>query len=259
MRILFVGDIVGKGGRKALREHLQSLQSSHQVDFTVVNVENAAGGFGITPKIGDQFLDLGVDIMTSGNHIWDQKTIYPYLDEESRILRPANYPKSLPGNGFVTVNSTIGIQVAVINLQGRVFMPNTDCPFRKAEKILDRIPKEVAVIIVDFHAETTSEKMAMGWFLDGRISALVGTHTHIPTADSRILPEGTAYITDIGMSGSYNSVIGMSKEIAIGRFLSGLPGRLSPETYKPQLSSVIIDINPKSGLATAIKWLGFTP
>jgi len=258
MRILFVGDIVGKGGRRVLREQLQCLQSSHQVDFTIVNVENSAGGFGVTPGIGRQVLDLGVDVMTSGNHIWDQKDIYPYLDREAKLLRPANYPAGLPGSGVITTHSQIGVPVAVVNLQGRVFMPNIDCPFQTADKILDRLSGEVSVIVVDFHAEATSEKMAMGWFLDGRVSALVGTHTHVPTADARILPGGTAYITDVGMSGSYESVIGMSREGAVERFLSGLPGRLQPETSQPRLSSAILDIDASSGKASAIEWLGLT-
>ncbi len=258
MKILFVGDIVGKGGRRVLREQLQCLQSAHQIDFTIVNVENAAGGFGLTPKIGRQVLDLGVDVMTSGNHIWDQKHIYPYLDQESKLLRPANYPGGLPGKGVITTHSLTGVPVAVVNLQGRVFMPNIDCPFQTADKILDRLSREVSVIVVDFHAEATSEKMAMGWFLDGRVSALVGTHTHVPTADARILPGRTAYITDVGMSGSYESVIGMSREGAVERFLSGLPGRLQPETSQPRLSSAILDIDASSGKASTIKWLGLT-
>ncbi len=256
MRILLVGDIVGKGGRRVLREQLQSLQSAHQIDFTIVNVENAAGGFGLTPGIGRQTLDLGVDVMTSGNHIWDKKDIYPYLDQEARLLRPANYPPGLPGSGVVTTHSPIGVPVAVISLQGRVFMPNIDCPFQTVERVLDRLSREVSVIVVDFHAEATSEKVAMGWFLDGKVSALIGTHTHIPTADARVLPGGTAYMTDIGMSGSYESVIGMSREQAVERFLSGLPGRLHPETSQPRLSSVVLDIDPDSGRATGIEWLG---
>lgn len=258
MRILFVGDIVGKGGRRVLREQLQSLQSSHQVDFTIVNVENAAGGFGVTPRIAQEVLNLGVDVMTSGNHIWDQKDIYPYLDQEAKLLRPANYPPGLPGSGVITTHSLIGVPVAVVNLQGRVFMPNIDCPFQTVDKILDRISGEVPVVVVDFHGEATSEKMAMGWFLDGRVSALVGTHTHVPTADARVLPGGTAYITDVGMSGSYQSVIGMSRQGALKRFLSGLPGRLKPETSLPRLSSAILDIDPSNGKAIGIEWLGLT-
>ena len=256
MRILFVGDIVGKGGRRVLREQLARLQSLHRVDFTIVNVENAAGGFGLTPKLARQMFDLGVDVMTSGNHIWDQKDIYPFLDHEPRLLRPANYPNSLPGKGVLTTDSSIGIPVAVISLQGRVFMPSIDCPFQAAEQILARLPQEVTVVVVDFHAEATSEKMAMGWFLDGKVSALIGTHTHVPTADARVLPGGTAYMTDAGMSGSYESVIGMSRERAIERFLTGLPGRLQPETAQPQLSSLVLEVDPATGKARSIEWLG---
>jgi len=256
MRILFVGDIVGKGGRRVLCEQLSRLQSLHRVDFTIVNVENAAGGFGLTPKLARQMFDLGVDVMTSGNHIWDQKDIYPFLDHEPRLLRPANYPGSLPGKGVCVIDSSIGVPVAVISLQGRVFMPTIDCPFQAAEQILARLPQEVAVVVVDFHAEATSEKMAMGWFLDGRVSALIGTHTHVPTADARVLPGGTAYMTDAGMSGSYESVIGMSREGAIERFRTGLPGRLFPETSQPQLSSVVLEVDPAGGKATSIEWLG---
>ena len=256
MRILFVGDIVGKGGRRVLREQLSRLQSLHRVDFTIVNVENAAGGFGLTPKLARQMFDLGVDVMTSGNHIWDQKDIYPFLDHQPRLLRPANYPGDLPGKGVLTTDSSMGIPISVISLQGRVFMPSIDCPFRAAEHILARLPEEVTVVVVDFHAEATSEKMAMGWFLDGKVSALIGTHTHVPTADARILPGGTAYMTDAGMSGSYDSVIGMSREGAIERFLTGLPGRLQPETSQPQLSSVVVEVDPADGKARSIEWLG---
>ena len=256
MRILFVGDIVGKGGRRVLSEQLPRLQSLHRVDFTIVNVENAAGGFGLTPKLARQMFELGVDVMTSGNHIWDQKDIYPFLDHEPRLLRPANYPNDLPGKGVITTDSSIGVPVGVISLQGRVFMPCIDCPFQKAEQILARLSGEVAVVVVDFHAEATSEKMAMGWFLDGKVSALIGTHTHVPTADARILSGGTAYMTDVGMSGSYESVIGMSRERAIERFLTGLPGRLQPETSQPRLSSVVVEVDPTDGKARSIEWLG---
>ena len=256
MRILFVGDIVGKGGRRVLREQLPRLQSLHRVDFTIANVENAAGGFGLTPKLARQMFELGVDVMTSGNHIWDQKDIYPFLDHEPRLLRPANYPNDLPGKGVITTDSSIGVPVGVISLQGRVFMPCIDCPFQKAEQILARLSGEVAVVVVDFHAEATSEKMAMGWFLDGKVSALIGTHTHVPTADARILSGRTAYMTDVGMSGSYESVIGMSRERAIERFLTGLPGRFQPETSQPRLSSVVVEVDPTDGKARSIEWLG---
>ena len=256
MRILFVGDIVGKGGRRVLREQLSRLQSLHRVDFTIANVENAAGGFGLTPKLARQMFELGVDVMTSGNHIWDQRDIYPFLDHEPRLLRPANYPHELPGRGVVTTDSSIGVPVGVISLQGRVFMPSIDCPFQTVKQILARLSGEVSVVVVDFHAEATSEKMAMGWFLNGQVSALIGTHTHVPTADARVLSGGTAYMTDVGMSGSYESVIGMSRERAIERFLTGLPGRLQPETSQPRLSSVVVEVDPTDGKARSIEWLG---
>jgi len=259
MRILFVGDIVGRGGRRVLSKRLNALKAQHRIDFTIVNVENSAGGFGLTPRIGRQILELGVDVMTSGNHIWDQRDLLSYLDEEPRLLRPANYPQELAGHGVVTVQSECGQDVCVVNLQGRVFMANIDCPFKKAGQILDTVTPETKIIVCDFHAEATSEKVAMGWFLDGRVSAVLGTHTHIPTGDARILPNGTAYMTDVGMSGSYDSVIGMNKEVALHRLVTGLPARLEVAKHDPRLSAVVLDIETSTGKAKSIEWLGLLP
>ncbi len=252
MRILFVGDIVGRPGRAALSQHLDAVRRAHGIDFTIVNVENAAGGFGITPALARWVLNLGVDVMTSGNHIWDKKEIFPYLDAEPRLLRPGNYPPGLPGAGACLVESGDGVPVAVVNLQGRVFMPPIDCPFQTSSRDIPRLATQAKVIIVDFHAEATSEKVAMGWHLDGLASAVVGTHTHIPTADARILPKGSAYVTDVGMTGSYESVIGMQTEGALSRFLLAVPARLEVATESPRFSAVAIDIDDTTGKARSI-------
>ncbi len=252
MRILFVGDIVGRAGRAALSQHLETIRQARQIDFTIVNVENAAGGFGITPALARWALGLGVDVMTSGNHIWDKKEILPYLDAEPRLLRPGNYPPGLPGRGECLVESAAGVPVAVVNLQGRVFMPPIDCPFQMASRDVPRLASQAKVIVVDFHAEATSEKVAMGWHLDGKVSAIVGTHTHIPTADARILPGGSAYVTDVGMTGSYESVIGMQTEGALSRFLTALPARLEVATESPRFSAVAMDVDETTGKARSI-------
>lgn len=253
MRILFVGDIVGSAGRKVLRKYLPELQQEHEIDFTVANVENAAGGFGITADIARDILGYGVDVMTSGNHIWDKKEVMQYFDKEPRLLRPGNYPPGLPGSDNFVTSTPIGAMVAVLNLQGRVFMPIIDCPFRRAETQIERLSRQAQVIIVDFHAEATSEKMAFSWFLDGKVSAVIGTHTHIPTADERILPKGTAYISDVGMTGSYNSVIGMKVEGSLSRFLTGISSRFESAKESPVLSSVVLDIDEESGKARSIQ------
>lgn len=251
MRILFVGDIIGRGGRRVLRENLAAVQSEHRIDFTIVNVENAAGGFGTTAAISQGILNLGVDVLTSGNHVWDQKEIFDYLEREPRLLRPGNYPPRLPGRYLWLGDSRCGVRVAVLNLQGRVFMPLTDCPFRLIEEVLERIGRETRVVVVDFHAEATSEKMAFGWFVDGKVSAVVGTHTHVPTADVRILPGGTAYVTDVGMTGPYESVIGMKVEESLSRFLTGIHARFEPATGNPRFSAVVLDIDEHTGRARA--------
>jgi metallophosphoesterase (TIGR00282 family) len=216
-------------------------------------VENAAGGFGITPDIAREILAYGVDVMTSGNHIWDKKEVLPFFEKEPRLLRPGNYPPGVPGNDSFVTSTPVGVMAAVLNLQGRVFMPIIDCPFRRAEAQIEKLSRQAQVIIVDFHAEATSEKMAFSWFLDGKVSAVIGTHTHIPTADERVLPQGTAYISDVGMTGSYNSVIGMKVEGSLSRFLTGLPSRFESAKESPVLASVVLDIDEESGKARSIE------
>lgn len=253
MKVLFVGDIVGRAGRRILKENLERVQSEDQIDFTIVNVENAAGGFGITPSIAEKILKMGVDVMTSGNHIWDKREIMDYFDRQPRLLRPGNYPPGLPGQFSCLGESAAGVPVAVLNFQGRVFMPIIDCPFRVVDQHLERLRKKARVIIVDFHAEATSEKMAFGWHLDGRVTAVLGTHTHVPTADARVLPEGTAYVSDVGMTGSYDSVIGMKIEPSLHRFLKGIASRFEPATSSPRFCSVIIDVDEETGKARSIR------
>lgn len=255
MKILFVGDVVGRAGREILKKRLAQIKEDHQIELTIVNVENAAGGFGITESLGEKILSYGVDVMTSGNHVWDKKEVYDYFDRQPRLLRPGNYPPATPGNYQFVAEARSGCLVAVMNLQGRVFMPTIDCPFRVARREVSKLAEKTAVIVIDFHAEATSEKMAFGWFMNGKVSAVVGTHTHIPTADERILPQGTAYISDVGMTGSYKSVIGMEVDSSLARFLTGLPSRFQPATEDPCLSSVILDIDESSGQARSIQRL----
>jgi len=253
MKILFIGDTVGKAGRTIVHQHLKYLKEELSVDLTILNCENAAAGFGITPKIADEFFDWGIDVLTSGNHIWDKKEIMPYLDTHTRILRPANYPSANPGRGLVTFKTRSGEEVAVLNLQGRVFMPPTDDPFRVADAELEKIPKHIKVIFVDMHGEATSEKVAMGWYLDGRVSAVVGTHTHIPTADETILPGGTAFQTDVGMAGPFFSVIGVIKEDVIRRFLTSIPEKFESASQDAQLNAVFVEVDSTSGKAVRIQ------
>ena len=253
MKILFIGDTVGKAGCAIVHQHLKHLQESLQADLTIVNYENAAGGYGVTPKLADEFFDWGIDVLTSGNHIWDKKEIVPYLGKNSRLLRPANYPQDSPGRGVAIVKTNSGEEAAVINLQGRVFMPIIDDPFRAADAQLSRLPKHIKVIFVDMHGETTSEKVAMGWYLDGRVSAVVGTHTHIPTADETILPGGTAFITDVGMAGPFFSVIGVVKEAAIKRFLTSMPGKFESASQDARLNAVLVDVDSVTGKARSIE------
>jgi metallophosphoesterase (TIGR00282 family) len=253
MKILFIGDTVGKAGRTIVHYHLKHLQQELAVDLTILNCENAAAGFGVTPKIADEFFDWGIDVLTSGNHIWDKKEIIPYLDKNPRILRPANYPQENPGRGLAVLKTRSGEEVAVLNLQGRVFMPATDDPFRAADAELQRIPKHVKVIFVDMHGEATSEKVAMGWYLDGRVSAVVGTHTHIPTADETILPKGTAFQTDVGMAGPFHSVIGVIKEDVIRRFLTSIPEKFESASQDAQLNGVFVEVDSETGKATRIE------
>jgi hypothetical protein len=252
MNILFVGDIFASPGRRIVADHLQDIIEANRIDLTIANAENSAGGFGVTPAIAEELLALGADVLTSGNHIWDKREIYDYLARQPRLLRPANYPEA-PGSGAVVYRAHNGVDCAVINLQGRTYMPSTDCPFRKADQILASLDPAVKVKFVDFHAEVTSEKIAMGWYLDGRVSAMVGTHTHIPTADTRILPGGTAYQTDCGMTGPYESVIGVETGIIIQRFLTGLPVRMEAARKGAELHAVIVDVDEATGKARAIR------
>jgi len=253
MRILFIGDIIGKAGRQAIDGVLQKVIADHKIDFTIANGENAAGGMGITPAIAIEMLDQGVDVLTSGNHIWAKKEILPFLDEELRILRPANYPPRVPGRGSGIFHSPNGQKVGVLNLEGRVFMKHLDCPFRVGEKEVELLRKETNVILVDFHAEATSEKMAMGWFLNGRVSAILGTHTHVQTSDEKILDEGTAYITDVGMTGPLASVIGIRKQVALDRLLTQIPWKFDVATEEIELQGVVIDVDSETGKSKSIQ------
>jgi metallophosphoesterase (TIGR00282 family) len=252
MNILFVGDIFASPGRRIVADHLQDIIETNRIDLTIANAENSAGGFGVTPAIAEELLGLGADVLTSGNHIWDKREIFDYLTRQPRLLRPANYPEG-PGSGVIVYQAHNGVQCAVINLQGRTYMPSTDCPFRKADQILASLDPQVKVKFVDFHAEVTSEKIAMGRYLDGRVSAVVGTHTHIPTADTRILPGGTAYQTDCGMTGPYDSVIGVDTGIIIQRFLTGLPVRMEAARNGAELHAVIVDVDEGTGKARAVR------
>ena len=253
MKILFIGDIVGKPGRRIVKERTADFAQEEGIDLVIANCENAAAGFGITPTLADELFKAGIDVLTTGNHAWDKREILPYLDAEPRILRPANYPEGAAGQGLYVGTTKHGTRYAVLNLQGRVYLPAIDCPFRKADALLEHLDPDVKVRFVDFHAEVTSEKNAYGWYLDGRVSAVVGTHTHIPTADERILPEGTAYLTDVGMTGPYDSVIGMDKEGSIARFLSSLPGRVEPARSGVRFCSVVVDVDETTGQARSIE------
>jgi len=255
MRILFIGDVFGQPGRRIVKEFLPALVGEYDPDLVLANSENAAGGFGITPPIVEELLDMGIAVLTSGNHIWDKKEIYAYLNEHSdgRLLRPANYPHSVPGHGLYLGKTRSGFGYAVLNLQGRVFMSPIDCPFRTADDQLAKIPAEVKIRIVDMHAEATSEKVSMGWYLDGRVTAVVGTHTHIPTADETILPGGAAYITDLGMTGPHDSVIGIEKQSVIQKFLSQLPARFEVAKGDVRLNGVLIEADPLTGRAASIQ------
>jgi metallophosphoesterase (TIGR00282 family) len=258
MRILFIGDIVGRPGRDLVRQGIGPLISHHSIDLVIANAENSAAGFGITREIGDQLLDWGVDVMTSGNHIWDKKEALDYIGAESRLLRPANYPAGAPGNGGYLARSRDGRTVGVINVMGRVFMPLLDDPFAVVLKEIEALKARARIIFVDFHAEATSEKIAMGWHLDGKVTAVVGTHTHVQTADERILPKGTAYLTDVGMTGPHDSVIGVEIQAALGKFLSGLPARFDTATGNPRLNAVIVDADEQTGRATDIERLSYS-
>jgi metallophosphoesterase (TIGR00282 family) len=251
--LLFIGDIFASPGRGLVARHLREIVASEKIDLSIANAENAAGGFGITPQLADELFGYGLDVLTSGNHIWDKREIYDYFARQPRLLRPANYAEELPGRGVVVVEAHNGVDCAILNLQGRTHMPAIDCPFRKADVLLNELSVDVKVRLLDFHAELTSEKMAMGWYVDGRVSAMLGTHTHIPTADTRILTSGTAYQTDVGMTGPYNSVIGVEKNIILQRFLTQLPVRMEAARHGAELHSVIVEVDESTGRATAVR------
>lgn len=255
MKLLFVGDLVGRPGRRILTAQLERLIDRHEADYVVVNLENAAGGFGITPAVYDELRQLPVHCFTSGNHIWDKKEGLGLLDEHAELLRPANYPPGAPGRGLHVGETAAGIPVATVNLEGQVFMKSLDSPFRVADRLLEELPEEVQVVIVDFHAEATSEKTAMGFYLDGRVSAVLGTHTHVPTADERVLPEGTALITDVGMTGPYESIIGMRQDKVLERFLTQLPTSFQVAKRDVRLAAVVVEIDETSGRARSIRRL----
>jgi len=252
MNILFIGDIFASPGRRIVADHLQDIVETNRIDLTIANAENAAGGFGLTPSIAEELFGLGLDVLTSGNHVWDKREVYDYLGRQPRLLRPANYPQA-PGHGAVVWRARNGVDCAVINLQGRTYMPSTDCPFRQADQILGALDPAIKVKFVDFHAEATSEKIALGWYLDGRVSAVIGTHTHVPTADTRILPGGAAYQTDCGMTGPYHSVIGVQTDIVIQRFLTGLPVRMEAARQHAEMHAVIVEVDEITGKARAIR------
>ena len=253
IRLLFIGDIVGKPGRELTRRAIPPLIDRYSIDLVVANVENAAGGFGVTREIGESIREYGVDVMTSGNHIWDKKEVIDYIPTQPRLIRPANYPKGVPGHGHYEATTALGDMVTVINIMGQVFMANLDNPFRIVLEAIEKLSNRTPIILVDFHAETTSEKMAMGWHLNGKVTAVVGTHTHVQTADNRVLSDGTAYITDVGMTGPHDSVIGVKKQAALSRFLSGMPARFETATDDPRLNGVVITADSTTGRATDIE------
>jgi metallophosphoesterase (TIGR00282 family) len=260
VKILFVGDVFGSAGRHIVREHLPHVLETHEVDLLIINGENAAGGFGITPSIAEELFDLGAQVITTGNHFWDKKEIFEYIavPEDShgrgrRVIRPANFAVGTPGFGYYEGELPTGQAYAVVNMQGRVFMSSSDDPFRKMDKMLSKLTAKV--VLVDFHAEATSEKVALGWYLDGRVTAVLGTHTHIPTADERVLPGGTAFQTDVGMSGPYDSVIGVETELVLKRFLTGMPGKFEPAKGNPKMCATLIECDGATGRATRIRRL----
>lgn len=252
MRILFIGDIVGKPGRRAVRDLLPGIVEENRIDLVIANCENAASGFGVTAEIVEELYGYRVDVLTSGNHIWDKKEFLEFAGEYETLLRPANYPDGVPGLGYTVVSTPGGVPVGVINLQGRVFMPPLECPFRTADRLIEQIKKRTRMILVDMHAEATSEKISLGWYLDGRVTAVVGTHTHVQTADDRILPGGTAYISDVGMTGPFDSVIGIKKDAILERFLTQIPNRFDVAKGDVRLQGVIIDADPE-GRSTGIR------
>jgi metallophosphoesterase (TIGR00282 family) len=255
VKILFISDIVGKPGRQAVSMELHRIVDRYNVDIAVANGENAAGGFGLTEDIAKELFNQGIHVITSGNHIWDKRDSYEYINREPKIVRPANYPAGAPGHGSTVVTTPGGVKVAVLNLEGRVFMNNLECPFRTADTEISKLREITPVIVVDFHAEATSEKLALGWYLDGKASAVIGTHTHVQTGDERLLTGGTAYITDAGMTGSFDSVIGIKKELAVEKFLTQLPVRFEVAKKDIRLNAVVVEIEENSGKAVGIERL----
>jgi hypothetical protein len=260
LNLLFIGDIFGSAGRRIVREHIGHVRAAHQVELTIVNAENAAGGFGLTPQIAEEIFDWGADLLTMGNHVWDKKELIDYISSPKpestecrarRIIRPANFAPGTPGHGLFEGTTASGVEFAVMQLQGRVFMTPIDDPFRAADALLAGI--KAKVIVVDFHAEATSEKAALGWYLDGRVTAVLGTHTHIPTADERILTNGTAFQTDVGMSGPYDSVIGVDKDLVMRKFLTGMPGKFEAAKGNPKMCAALVTCDPRTGRASAIQ------
>ena len=258
MKILFIGDIFGKPGRDITRRAIPALVTRHAIDLVIANVENSAAGFGVTGDIADTILEYGVDVMTSGNHVWDKKEVLDYIGRQPKLLRPANFPAGVPGRGGYIARTRTGEPVGVLNLMGRVFMAPLDDPFAMAVQEINALKAKARVVFVDFHAEATSEKVAMGWHLDGRATAVVGTHTHVQTADERVLPKGTAYITDVGMTGPHDSVIGVMIDAALGRFLNGMPAKFESATGPARLNAVIVTADPATGRATSIERLNMS-
>jgi hypothetical protein len=258
MKVLFIGDIIGRPGRELVRKGLRGLIEHHGADLVIANAENSAAGFGVTKDIGDALLEYGVDVMTSGNHIWDKKEVLDYMPTEPRLLRPANYPAGVPGRGSYVAQTRDGRAVGVINVMGRVFMLSIDDPFAVVLKEIEAVRAKAKVIIVDFHAEATSEKNAMGWHLDGKVTLVVGTHTHVQTADERILPNGTAYLTDAGMTGPHDSVIGMERVPSLARFLNGMPSRFEPATGNPRLNGVVVEADDQTGRAVGVTRINYS-
>ncbi|MGY0691632.1 TIGR00282 family metallophosphoesterase [Virgibacillus sp. FSP13] len=253
MKILFIGDVVGSPGRDMVQEYLPKLKEKYRPHMTIVNGENAASGKGITEKIYKQFLEWGAQVITMGNHTWDKKDIFEFIDDAKYMVRPANFPEDTPGKGLVFYNLN-GTEIAVINMQGRTFLPPLDDPFRKIDKLIAEAQKRTNIIFLDFHAEATSEKQAMGWYVDGRVSAVVGTHTHTQTADDRILPQGTAYITDVGMTGPYDAILGTERQAVLNKFLTNLPVRFEVDKKgRTQLNGFLVTINDKTGLASNVE------
>jgi metallophosphoesterase (TIGR00282 family) len=257
MKVLMIGDVVAKPGRVAVLQRIQDLREQHEIDLAIMNAENLAGGFSVTPSLCEQLFAAGIDAMTSGNHIFDKKEAHDYIRKQPRLLRPANYPPSTPGSGFWE-GEVKGVGVAVVSVMGRVFMPPSDDPFRVVDSVLESLSPQVKVCLVDMHAEATSEKVAMGWYLDGRVSAVIGTHTHVQTADERILPEGTAYLTDVGMTGSYSGVIGMNKADVIARFTTATARRAEHSTGQVRICAAVLDIDEATGKARKIQRLNLT-